>query len=91
MQSNMQAMVVVGMDALVIRCSQTWTLLKFGHTCFGQPMQPNMNVIMLWAWMLWSSNEVEHERWMLWSSDAVEHERYYGLGMEALVIRRSLT
>ena len=31
-----------------------------------------MNVIMVWAWMLWSS-------------DAVKHERYYGLGMDALV------
>ena len=31
-----------------------------------------MNVIMAWAWMLWSS-------------DAVENERYYGFGMDALV------
>ena len=33
-------------------------------------MQSNMNVIMVWAWMLWSP-------------DAVEHERYYGLGVDA--------
>ena len=31
-----------------------------------------MNVIMVWAWMLWSSD--------------AEDERYYGLGMDALVI-----
>ena len=35
-------------------------------------MQPNMNLIMVWASMLWSS-------------DAVEHERYYGLGVDARV------
>ena len=29
-----------------------------------------MNVIMVWAWMLWSP-------------DAVEYERYHGLGMGA--------
>ena len=37
-----------------------------------------MNVLMVWAWVLWSS-------------DAVEHERYYGLGMGALVIGCSRT
>ena len=41
-------------------------------------MQSNMNTIMVWAWMLWSS-------------DAVEHGHYYGLGMDALVIGRSQT
>ena len=29
--------------------------------------------------------------WMLWSSDAVKHERYYDLGMDALVIGCSQT
>ena len=29
-----------------------------------------MNLIMVWAWMLWSP-------------DAVKHERYYGVGMDA--------
>ena len=47
--------------------------ISMGHGCSGHRMQSNMNVIMLWAWMLWSS-------------DAVEHERYYDLGMDALVI-----
>ena len=47
-----------------------------------------MNVIMVWAWMLWSSDAVEHERYYglgmeFWSSDAVENECYYGLGMDA--------
>ena len=45
-----------------------------------------MNLIMVWAWMLWSP-------------DAIEHERYYGLGvdapsdfgMDALVIGRRRT
>ena len=44
-------------------------------------MQSNINDIMACAWMLWSS-------------DAVEHERYYGLGMDgmdALVIGCSRT
>ena len=36
-------------------------------------MQWNMNVSMVWAWILWSS-------------DAVEHERYHGLRMDALAI-----
>ena len=37
-----------------------------------------MNVAMDWAWMLWLS-------------DAVKHERYYDLGMDALVIGCSQT
>ena len=36
-------------------------------------MQLGMDVIAVWAWMLRSS-------------DALEHGRYYGLGMDALVI-----
>ena len=36
-------------------------------------MGSNMNVTMVWAWMLWSSY-------------GVEHDCYYGLGMDALVI-----
>ena len=35
-------------------------------------MQSNTNIIMVWPWMLWSS-------------DAVENERSHGLGMDALV------
>ena len=63
-----------------------------------------MNVIMVWAWMLWSSDAVKHEPYYglgmeFWSSDAVEHERYHGLGvdapsylgMDALVIGRRRT
>ena len=52
----------------------------------------NMNEIMVWAWMLWSSYALgpQTRLWfghgcfghrMLW-----EHERDYGLGMDALVI-----
>ena len=46
-------------------------------------MGSNMNVTMVWAWMLRSSYGVEHEcyymvwAWMLWSSHGVEHECYY--------------
>ena len=35
-------------------------------------MQSNMNVVMVWAWMLWTS-------------DAVDNERSHGLGVDALV------
>ena len=66
----------LGMDTLVIGCSRTQAFSWFGHGCFGHQMQSNMNVIMVWALILWSS-------------DAVEHEQYYGLGMDALVIRCS--
>ena len=41
-------------------------------------MQTNMNIVIVCAWMLLSS-------------DAVEHERYYCLGVDALVIGRSQT
>ena len=36
-------------------------------------MRSNMNIVVVWAWMLWSS-------------DAIEHERSHGLGMDALAI-----
>ena len=50
-----------------------------------------MNVIMVWAWMLWSSDAVKHERYYGLGMDALvtgcsrtcEHERYHGLGMDA--------
>ena len=51
-----------------------------------------MRVILVWAWILWSSDALEHERYYglgmvaLQSSDALEHEHYFGLGMDALVI-----
>ena len=53
-------------------------LLRFGHGCSRHRTQPHMNIIMVWARMLSSS-------------DAVEHEHYYGLGTDALVIRWSQT
>ena len=50
------------------------------------------NVIMAWAWMLWSSYALG-ARTFLWFGHGCsghrmlsEHERYYGLGMDALVI-----
>ena len=52
----------------------------------------NTNVIMAWAWMLWSSYALR-TRTLLWFVHGCsghrmlfEHERYYGLGMDALVI-----
>ena len=66
-----------------------------------------MNLVMVWAWMIWSPDAVEHanmnailvwawmlrpiREWMLWSSDADEHECYNGLGVNALVIGCSPT
>ena len=52
---------------------------NYGYCGLGAvPWSSNMDIIMVWAWMLWSS-------------DAVKQERYYGLGMDALVIRCSRT
>ena len=52
----------------------------------------NTNVIMVWAWMLWSSYALG-ARTLSWFGHAcsghrmlLEHERYHGLGMDALVI-----
>ena len=77
MQPNMhEPYYGLGMDALVTGCSRTGTLLWFGHGCSGHRTQSKMDVIIVWAWMLWSS-------------DAVEHERHCGLGMDASVIAHS--
>ena len=66
------------MGALVVGCSRTSTILWLAHGCSGDRMQPNMTVIMVRAWVLWSS-------------DAVEHQRYYGWRMDALVVGCSRT
>ena len=51
----------------------------------------NTNVIMVWAWMLWSAYALG-TRTLLWFAHGCfgqrmlsEHEPYYGLGMDALV------
>ena len=51
---------------------------------------PTTNIVA-WARVPWSSNMniIMVGAWMLWSSDAVKHERYYNLGLGALVIGRS--
>ena len=55
----------------------------------------NTNGIMVWVWMLWSSNafETQTELWFGYGSSGhrmlSKHERNYGLGMEALVIECS--
>ena len=55
----------------------------------------NTNVIMVWAWMLWSTY-VLGTRPLLWLGHGcsgyrmlAKHERYYGLGMDAPVLERS--
>ena len=71
----------VGMDALVDpRMQSNMTIIWFGHGCSGHRMQSSMHVIVVWAWILWSSDAVEHKDYyglgmnILWSSDAVEQE-----------------
>ena len=63
----------LGMGALVFVWGRTCMLLWFGHGCSGHRMGSNMNVTMVWAWMLRSSY-------------GVEYDCYYGLGMDALVM-----
>ena len=48
-------------------------MIMVWHGLSAHGMESNMQVIMMWAWMLWSPY-------------AVEHERYYGMGIYALVI-----
>ena len=52
----------------------------------------HMNVIRVWAWMLWLSDALR-TRTLLWFGHGCsgyrmrsEHERYYGMSMDALVI-----
>ena len=42
----------LGIDALVNVCCRTWMLVWFGHGCSGKRMLTNMDVSMVWAWML---------------------------------------
>ena len=72
MLSNMDVIMVLGMDAQVKVYSPTPMLLWFGHGCSGQRMLSNTDLIVVWAWMLWSTY-------------ALEHGCHYGLGMDALV------
>ena len=45
-----------------------------GHGCYGHHTQPNMDVVILLAWMLWSSYAIEHGCYLLIElSCAVEH------------------
>ena len=55
----------------------------------------NTNLIMAWAWMLWSSQALGTQT-LLWFGHGcpghkmlLEHKRYYGLGLDALVIASS--
>ena len=35
------------------------TLFWFGHGCSGHPMHLDLDVTMVWAWMLWSSDALD--------------------------------
>ena len=76
---------VLGMHTLIIKCTRTRSLLWFGHGCFHHGVQSNTIVIVVWAWMLSSSNALEHERKYRSAMGALENERYDGLCMDALV------
>ena len=43
----------LGANALVIVCSGTWMSVWCGHGCSGERMLWNMDVILVWACMLW--------------------------------------
>ena len=43
-------------DALVVACSRTWGFSKYGHECSSNGTLSNMNLTIVWAWMLWYSN-----------------------------------
>ena len=78
-------------------CSGHHMLLEH-ERCYGLGMDAlvivysrNTNVIMVWAWMLWSSYALG-ARTLSWCGHGCsghrmlsEHERHYGLGMDALV------
>ena len=51
----------LGMGGLVMGCSRTWTPLLFRHGCSGNGMLSNMNVIMVWAGMLWQWDVLEND------------------------------
>ena len=83
----------LGIDALVIVCS--WNTNRnngLGIDALVIVCSWNTNVIMVWAWMLWSSYALGTgtELWFGHGCSGhrmlLEHERYYGVGMDALVI-----
>ena len=43
----------LGLDGLIMGCSRTLRFLWFGHGCSGNAILSNMNVILVWAGMLW--------------------------------------
>ena len=84
----------LGMDALVIVCSWNtnvtivWAWMLESSYAFGTGA-------LSWAWMLWSSHAFG-TRTLFWFGHAwsghrmlLEHERYDGLGVDALVTKRS--
>ena len=67
----------LGTCSLVIEPTTSTNIVVSAHV----PWSSNLNIFTVWAWMLSG---------MLWSCDAIEYERYCGLGMDTLVIGRSL-
>ena len=55
---------VLGMDAPIIECTRTRSLLWFGYGCFLHEIHLNTIVIMVWAWML--KMQCTRTRSLLW-------------------------
>ena len=75
----------------VRRLSDFYRELSLGMDALVTVCSWNMNVILVWAWMLWSPYAPGTQT-LLWFGHGcsshrmlLEHERYYGLGMDALV------
>ena len=74
------------------RWSRTRSMQAASHAALPFACSRSTNVIMVWAWMLWSSHALG-ARTLLWFGHGCsghrmlfERERYDGLGMDALVI-----
>ena len=64
----------VPLGAVYVDALATRTLFWLGHGWSGNGMLWNMNVIIVWAFLVMGT---------------LEHEHHYGLGMDALVAGRS--
>ena len=53
---------VLGMDAFIMECTRTRSLLRFWHGCSQARMHSNTNGSIAWPWVLSSSSALEHER-----------------------------
>ena len=65
--------------------------LWFGHGCSGLRVRSNMNIVMVWAWMLKRQSDLG-TRMLFWFGHGCcgdrmlsEHEGHYASGMDAVV------